>query len=39
MPEPIDEEIARVKLETMDVEIDVLTEEQARYLSSWSEGT
>ncbi len=39
VPTLIDEEIARVKLETMDVEIDVLTEEQVRYLSSWNEGT
>jgi adenosylhomocysteinase len=39
VPAPIDEEIARVKLETMGIEIDVLTEEQERYLSSWSEGT
>ena len=39
MPTPIDEEIARLKLETMEIEIDVLTEEQARYLASWDEGT
>jgi adenosylhomocysteinase len=39
VPVPIDEEIARLKLETMGVEIDVLTEEQKRYLASWSEGT
>jgi len=39
VPAPIDEEIARLKLETMEIEIDVLTEEQVRYLSSWSEGT
>jgi adenosylhomocysteinase len=39
VPVPIDEEIARLKLETMGVEIDKLTEEQKRYLSSWSEGT
>jgi len=39
VPTLIDEEISRVKLETMDVQIDVLTEEQARYLSSWNEGT
>jgi len=32
-------EIARVKLETMGVQIDTLTEEQARYLASWDEGT
>ncbi len=39
VPEHIDTEIARLKLETMGVDIDVLTEEQERYLSSWSEGT
>src|SRR5213082_1141914 len=35
----IDKEIARLKLATMGVEIDVLTEEQAKYLASWDEGT
>jgi adenosylhomocysteinase len=39
VPEPIDKEIARLKLETMGVDIDRLTEEQALYLSSWNEGT
>ena len=39
VPKEIDDEIARLKLETMGVEIDRLTEEQARYLDSWSEGT
>jgi adenosylhomocysteinase len=39
VPEEIDQEIARLKLETMGIEIDRLTEEQARYLSSWDEGT
>jgi len=39
VPEPIDKEIARLKLETMGVEIDRLTEAQVRYLSSWNEGT
>jgi adenosylhomocysteinase len=39
VPEEIDREIARLKLETLGVEIDHLTEEQARYLSSWDEGT
>ena len=39
VPEEIDGEIARLKLETMGVEIDRLTEEQARYLASWDEGT
>jgi adenosylhomocysteinase len=39
VPEEIDREIARLKLETMGIEIDRLTEEQAKYLASWSEGT
>jgi adenosylhomocysteinase len=39
VPEEIDREIARLKLESMGAEIDILTEEQARYLASWDEGT
>lgn len=39
VPEPIDREIARVKLATMGVRIDRLTSEQIRYLGSWEEGT
>ncbi len=39
VPDEIDREIARLKLETMGIEIDRLTDEQARYLASWSEGT
>jgi adenosylhomocysteinase len=39
VPEEIDREIARLKLESMGIEIDTLTEEQARYLASWDEGT
>ena len=39
VPEEIDREIARLKLATLGVEIDELTEEQARYLASWDEGT
>jgi adenosylhomocysteinase len=39
VPTEIDEEIARLKLATMGVSIDTLTEEQARYLASWDEGT
>jgi adenosylhomocysteinase len=39
VPEEIDREIARLKLESMGAEIDQLTEEQARYLASWDEGT
>jgi adenosylhomocysteinase len=39
VPRDIDEEIARLKLATMGAEIDQLTEEQAKYLASWDEGT
>jgi len=39
IPVEIDREIARLKLQSMGVEIDALTEEQARYLASWEEGT
>jgi adenosylhomocysteinase len=39
VPTEIDEEIARLKLATMGVAIDTLSEEQARYLASWDEGT
>jgi adenosylhomocysteinase len=39
VPPEIDKEIARLKLESMGVEIDVLTEEQERYLNSWESGT
>jgi len=34
-----DQEIARAKLESMDVSIDTLTEEQETYLTGFSEGT
>ncbi len=39
VPEEIDKEIARLKLQTMGVDIDTLSEEQAKYLASWDEGT
>jgi adenosylhomocysteinase len=39
VPELIDREIARIKLEAMGIEIDVLTPEQLSYLNSWEEGT
>ncbi|MFH1124175.1 MAG: adenosylhomocysteinase [Pseudomonadota bacterium] len=39
VPSHIDREIARLKLESMKVEIDTLTPEQERYLSSWEMGT
>ncbi len=39
VPKDIDDEIARLKLATMGIDIDTLTEEQAKYLASWDEGT
>jgi len=35
VPKELDEEIARLKLESLGVEIDSLTPEQQQYLSSW----
>jgi len=39
VPSEIDREIARMKLASMGIEIDHLTEEQERYLASWEQGT
>ncbi|MCS7186505.1 MAG: adenosylhomocysteinase [Armatimonadetes bacterium] len=39
VPKELDEEIARLKLASMGIQIDTLTPEQQRYLSSWEEGT
>jgi len=39
VPEAIDREIARLKLEAMGIHIDALTDEQRKYLASWEEGT
>jgi adenosylhomocysteinase len=39
VPEEIDKEIARLKLDGMGVAIDALTPEQSAYLNSWEEGT
>jgi len=39
VPESIDKEIARLKLQSMGIEIDTLTTEQEKYLSSWEMGT
>ena len=39
VPENIDKEVARLKLESLGVRIDQLTEEQRRYLASWDTGT
>jgi len=39
VPEDIDSTVARLKLKGMGIEIDELTDEQKRYLTSWKEGT
>ncbi|MEW6580540.1 MAG: adenosylhomocysteinase [Chloroflexota bacterium] len=39
IPVEIDQEIARLKLESMGITIDTLTPEQVRYLNQWQEGT
>ena len=39
VPEAIDKNIAKLKLESMGIEIDKLTIEQEEYLSSWTSGT
>lgn len=39
VPHEIDAAIARLKLAAMGIQIDTLTAEQAKYLSSWEEGT
>lgn len=39
VPTEIDEEVARLKLASMNITIDELTDEQRKYLSSWETGT
>jgi adenosylhomocysteinase len=39
VPKDIDENIARLKLASMGVKVDVLTPAQKKYLASWQEGT
>ncbi len=39
VPEEIDREVAKRKLETMGIKIDKLTKEQIKYMKSWKEGT
>jgi adenosylhomocysteinase len=39
VPEKIDSEIARLKLQSMGIKIDKLTPEQKKYLASWEMGT
>ena len=39
LPHSVDVEIAKLKLDSMGIEIDTLTEEQKEYLNSWTSGT
>ncbi len=39
VPEDVDAEIARLKLASMGIKIDTLTDQQAEYLASWEMGT
>lgn len=39
IPRSQDEEVARLKLESMGIKIDILAEEQRKYLTGWEEGT
>jgi adenosylhomocysteinase len=39
LPTAIDQEIARLKLQSMGISIDTLTPEQVQYLASWDAGT
>jgi len=39
VPEALDRQIAKLKLESMGFQLDKLTAEQEHYLASWDEGT
>ncbi len=39
LPEELDRKVARLKLETLGIKIDRLTEEQVKYLNDWRSGT
>ena len=39
VPQVIDRQIAKLKLESMGIQVDRLTPDQEQYLASWSEGT
>ena len=39
VPESIDKDVARLKLASMGVDLDVLTDEQVTYMNSWESGT
>jgi adenosylhomocysteinase len=39
VPTTIDKEVGRLKLASMGITIDTLTDEQRKYLESWESGT
>jgi adenosylhomocysteinase len=39
VPEEVDKQVARLKVQSMGIDIDTLTPEQEKYLTSWEEGT
>lgn len=39
VPREIDEAVAKLKLKSMNIEIDEMTEEQKKYIESWESGT
>ena len=39
VPSEIDQQIARLKLQSMGIEIDELSDEQLEYMQSWEQGT
>ncbi|MGI9528906.1 MAG: adenosylhomocysteinase [Acidimicrobiia bacterium] len=39
LPDELDAEVARLKLESMGASLEMLTDEQANYLASWEHGT
>jgi len=39
VPEELDREVARLKLESLGITIDTMTPEQVAYMNSWQEGT
>ena len=39
VPKEMDQNVGRLKLQSMGIAIDTLTAEQKRYLESWEEGT
>jgi adenosylhomocysteinase len=39
VPQEIDKQVAFLKLQTMGIKVDKLTEEQRKYLASWEMGT